>query len=99
MVAWRLLWLTYEARQSPDAPCDNVLESYEWQALYMTIHKTRKIPKKPPSLSDAVLWIARLGGFLARKGDGEPGVKVIWRGLKRLKDITDTWLLCNPLPL
>ncbi|MGB0560889.1 MAG: IS4 family transposase [Spirulinaceae cyanobacterium] len=38
--------------------------------------------KKPPSLSHMLLWIARLGGFLARKGDGEPGVKVLWRGLK-----------------
>lgn len=98
MVAWRLLWLTYEARQSPDSPCDSVLESDEWQALYTTIHKTRKVPQKPPSLSEAVLWIARLGGFLARKGDGEPGVKVIWRGLKRLKDIADTWLLCRSPP-
>jgi hypothetical protein len=25
--------------------------------------------------------IARVGGFLARKGDGEPGVKTIWMGL------------------
>ena len=87
--------MTYEARQSPDAPCDCVLESYEWQALYGAIYKTTKVPKKSPSLSEAVRWIAQLGGFLARKGDGEPGVKVIWRGLKRLKDIADTWLLCH----
>jgi hypothetical protein len=25
---------------------------------------------------------AAVGGFLARKGDGEPGVKTIWLGLK-----------------
>jgi hypothetical protein len=24
--------------------------------------------------------LAQLGGFLARKGDGEPGVETIWRG-------------------
>jgi hypothetical protein len=40
--------------------------------------------------------IARLGGFLARKGDGEPGVKVIWRGVSRLEDIAATWLLLHP---
>ncbi|MFC0587269.1 IS4 family transposase, partial [Ralstonia solanacearum] len=28
--------------------------------------------------------IARLGGFLARKGDGEPGAKAIWLGLKEV---------------
>ena len=27
-----------------------------------------------------------LGGFLARKGDGEPGVKTIWIGLQRITD-------------
>ena len=27
-----------------------------------------------------------LGGFLARKGDGEPGVKTSWIGLQRVMD-------------
>jgi len=30
--------------------------------------------------------IAMLGGFLARKGDGEPGVKTLWIGLQRVTD-------------
>ena len=30
--------------------------------------------------------IVRLGGFLGRKGDSEPGVKTIWLGLQRLMD-------------
>ena len=30
--------------------------------------------------------VAMLGGFLARKGDGEPGVKTIWIGLPRVMD-------------
>ncbi len=28
----------------------------------------------------------RLGGFLARTGDGEPGVKTIWLGMQRILD-------------
>ena len=52
IVAWRLLWLTYEARHNPDSPCDRVLETYEWQSLYCKIHKTSKPPLKPPSLHD-----------------------------------------------
>ena len=31
--------------------------------------------------------IARLGGFLARQSDGEPGTQVLWRGLRRLDEI------------
>ena len=31
-----------------------------------------------------------MGGFLARKGDGEPGVKTIWLGLQRVMDAAAT---------
>jgi hypothetical protein len=30
--------------------------------------------------------IAMLGGFLGRKGDGEPSVKTLWLGFARLRD-------------
>ncbi len=36
--------------------------------------------------------VAELGGFLGRKGDGEPGAQTLWRGLQRLDDITLAWL-------
>lgn len=96
IVAWRLLWLTYESRIAPDTPCSLILETKEWQALYCTVHRTPTPPEKPPCLKDCVLWLAQLGGFLARKGDGEPGVVTIWRGLRRLHDIALTWLLFHP---
>lgn len=95
IVAWHLLWLTYEARCNPDLPCDTVLETCEWQSLCATIQKNPIPPVKPPSLREAVRMIASLGGFLGRKGDGEPGVKTIWRGLRRLHDIAATWKLLH----
>jgi hypothetical protein len=98
IVAWRLLWLTYEARQHPDAPCDQVLETHEWQALYCHFHKTPHPPPEPPTLRQAVRWIAQLGGFLARKSDGEPGVQTLWQGLRRLHDMADMWQLLHPAP-
>jgi hypothetical protein len=98
IVAWRLLWLTYQARQEPEAPCDTVLQEHEWQALYCVIHKTNVLPEQAPRLREAVRWIAQLGGFLGRKHDGEPGVKTIWRGLRRLSDIVTGWQISNPPP-
>lgn len=95
IVAWRLLWLTYEARSNPNQPCDTVLELHEWQSLCATIYKTPLSPDTPPSLRDAVRMSATLGGFLGRKTDGEPGVKTIWRGLRRLHDIAATWKLLD----
>jgi len=96
IVAWRLLWMTYLARYHPDTPADTVLETHEWQALYCTIHQTPKPPDSAPDLRTCVRWIAQLGGFLARKHDGEPGVKTLWQGLRRLHDIAQTWLLLSP---
>mgnify|MGYP001252730798 CR=1 FL=1 len=98
IVAWRVLWLTYEARQAGDQPCDVLLKPHEWQALYCVIHQTATPPDAPPTLHQAVIWIARLGGFLGRKGDGFPGPKTIWQGLRRLDDIANTWLLAHTSP-
>ncbi len=98
VVAWHLLWLTYQARQTPDAPCTVALQPSEWQALYAFIHRTQRLPDQPPALRQVVRWIGQLGGFLGRKGDGEPGVKVLWRGWQRLQDITATWTISFPPP-
>lgn len=96
LVAWRLLWLTYQARQTPDVSCLVVLTEQEWQALYTHHHRTPRLPDTPPTLAEVVRMIARLGGFLGRTGDGAPGVKVLWRGWMRFQDIFDTWLLFHP---
>lgn len=91
IVAWRLLWLCYQAREAPQAPCTVALEEDEWKAL--SLHTHRALPGKgPPSLHEAVRWIAQLGGFVGRRHQA-PGVKVLWRGWRRLADITHTYRL------
>jgi hypothetical protein len=62
------------------------------QGENMTDQVTKKLLDRD-ELRQAVRWIARLGGFLGRKSDGEPGITVIWRGWQRLQDIADTWYL------
>ena len=93
IVAWRLMWLTYINRAEPNLPCTAILTTIEWENLYMRIYKTTQLPESIPTVRQAVRWIAQLGGFLGRKGDGEPGVVVIWRGWQRLQDIAATWYL------
>ena len=39
-----------------------------------------------PVHDQVVRLVARLGGFLALTGDGEPGVKTIWLGMQRILD-------------
>jgi len=87
IVAWRVLWLTYASRIWPDAPCTVAFSELEWQTLWRLKGGVVELPESVPRLAEATRMVARLGGFLGRKGDGEPGVKVLWRGLMRLQDI------------
>lgn len=98
IVAWRVLWITYWNREIPNTSCEKILEVKEWKALYCAIHENKNPPDTPPTIHDAIIWIARLGGFLARKNDGEPGVITIWRGLQELKRIVQIWSIFNPNP-
>lgn len=89
LVAWRLFWLTRVQESEPDAPCDRILDSIEWQLLHRKIHKTRSVPDKVPTIREAFIEIARLGGYLNRNSDPDPGIISLWRGWDRLSDIVD----------
>ncbi len=96
VVAWRVMHINKAARTQPNSPADQWLSKDEWQALHCYVHRTQELPTQPPTIGQAVLWIAQLGGFLARKSDGLPGPTTIWRGLQRLKDIVGSWQAFGP---
>ena len=96
VIAWRLLYATLLARTGPTLPCTVLLEEGEWQALYCQIHQTTALPTQPPTVAQAVRWIAQLGGYLGRKSDGPPGVTVLWRGFQRLGDLTAMYHVFRP---
>ena len=96
VVAWRILFLTVQSRYTPNAPASAYFAEHEWKSLYCFIHKTNVPPKEAPTLHQTIRWIAQLGGFLGRKSDGNPGPTTLWRGLLRLQDIAETYLVFNP---
>ena len=81
IIALQIMFLGYLGRSHPDESCEICFTKDEWIVLYRVANKTRMLPEKPPTILDAVVMIAKLGGFLGRKSDGFPGVTVIWRGL------------------
>ena len=87
IVAWRVFWLTLISRTTRKARVSSILSEKEWKVLFVKFNPNRKIPRRPPCLEDVVTWIAQLGGFMARKGDGQPGITHIWRGLEKLSDL------------
>jgi hypothetical protein len=96
VIAWRILYATMLSRSVPDASCLALLNDAEWQALFCAIHHTTILPPTPPTLSQAVRWIAQLGGFQNRKRDGNPGVTVMWKGFQHLSDLTYMYLIFRP---
>ncbi len=93
IIAWRLFYMTLLERTAPELPCTVLLGEEEWKVLYTKMHHTRVYPSSPPSIKEAMIWIARLGGFLARKNDGEPGPMTLWRGWKHLSELIEGWNL------
>jgi hypothetical protein len=92
VIGWRILWMRYVLQASPDAKCTTVLTKTEYRVLYSKMNKTAKAPENTVSVKQAIIWVARLGGFLGRKNDKEPGVITLWRGWQRLQDYVD---ICN----
>jgi hypothetical protein len=99
VIAWRILYAVMLSRAVPDAPCTAMLDSDEWQALYCRIHQTATLPAETPTLSQAVGWIARLGGCLGRPSDGSPGVTVLWKGFGHLTHLTAMYCILRPTTL
>jgi len=85
IVAWRIHTITMAGRAYPAASCEVVFEPQEWSTLYTMQHHCHP-PPTPPPLREMVRSLAQLGGFLARQGDGEPGIKAIWQGYQRLHE-------------
>ncbi len=95
IIAWRIHLLTLFGRTYPDEPCSIVLTSLEWKTLYKKINSSTEVPSVCPSANEAIIWIARLGGYLNRSGDGPPGITAIWRGWTRLQDMVSIQEICE----
>ena len=89
IISMQVMYLGYIARALPDGSCELILSEEEWQILHRVVNKTREVPADPPTTREAVVMIAKLGGFLARNSDGDPGVKVLWRGLSKFQTILE----------
>lgn len=86
IVAWRLLYVTHQARETPDAPPTTVLTELEVQVLESVCGR------KLPTLELAVREIAKLGGYEHYQNKRlPPGVKVMWWGLQRLEAMVSGW--------
>lgn len=80
VLAVRLLQLKMIARENPEQPAAGVVPK-DWLAAVPLLLKKRRTIR---TVRDFIRALAQLGGFLGRKGDGEPGWQTIWGGLEKL---------------
>jgi hypothetical protein len=81
VVAWRILYMTHLTREQPKENPMLVVDEDEWKVLRLHFNASQG----SYNLKQTVVWIAQLGGFLARKSDGFPGPKTLGEGLIRLQ--------------
>ena len=81
VVAVRLLSTKFLARTRPDS--DEAAQSFGPEMLAI-LEKKIGLPKGGWTNRNLIRSVARVGGFVGRKADGEPGWQTIWRGWQRL---------------
>jgi hypothetical protein len=86
-VACELLWLRSRARCTPEAPATEVLTPTQIQVIRAL--RPNALPKET-TCRDALMAVAALGGHV--KANGDPGWKVLYRGMTRLADSVTGWL-------
>ena len=93
VVAWRIYHLTMLGREVPDVACTVFFKDIEWKALCCYVKKSKVAPENPPTLYQAMIMVACMGGFLGRKSDGYPGTQTLWRGLQRLDTAVEMYAI------
>lgn len=88
VVAWRVAYLMRKGRTCPELDAALFFDPDEIRGAHLLAKL--KMPAKPPTLNEVVRLIAQIGGFLGRKGDGELGVKTIWKGLDQVHASAET---------
>jgi hypothetical protein len=63
VVAWRVFHLTMLGRGCPQLSATVCLDEVEWKILAAAYIDS--VPDEPPSIGEATVWVARLGGYTA----------------------------------
>lgn len=84
ILSWRIFWMTMLNRDTKQISPKGALTANEIKILD---HLKPDRNNAPRTLSNYIIKIAKLGGYLARASDPPPGNQVIWRGMEKLVNI------------
>lgn len=83
IIAWRMFWVKFLYHTDPDLPAKAVLTDIEIEVLKV---RRKGLVKSKLTVGEALKYIAMLGGYNNRKGDGPPGSVTLWRGFMIIRD-------------
>ena len=93
VVAARIERIKRLGREQPDRPASDELSAVEIEVLVVLKREIKKraevILDTVPSMAQASLWLAELGGYTGKSSGGPPGSITIGRGLERLRHGVD----------
>ncbi len=95
-IAWHLLALRSLAHAAPTAPASSFFDVVQLTVLRALLLARRQQLDAEPSLGDALLAVAALGGHLKR--NGAPGWMTLGRGYDELQSATMVWRLATSPP-
>ena len=87
VIAWRIMLMTLIGRECPDLPAEVLFSDLEIEVLQA--HAKKKRIAKPTQLGDAVRLVARLGGYIGRNNDPQPGHQIMWQGYSELQSLCE----------
>lgn len=90
-LAWTLLQLRTLGRETAPRPATEVFGTEQLQLLRAILASRRRKLPDTPTVRDAMLGIAALGGHI--KNNGDPGWQVLGRGLRRFSELEEGWNL------
>ena len=82
VIAWRIMVMTLLGREVPELPAEVMFSEVE--ILVLGGWASTVTAKPPTTLGEAVLLVARIGGYTNRKNDGPPGPELMWYGYQNL---------------
>ena len=96
VVAWRVQCLTQVGRDAPDTSCDEYFDAAEWKAAQLVSDPSNPLPATAPTMGEFMILVAELGGYINRRQQGPPGVRTIWRGIRRLETLATAYRAFGP---
>jgi hypothetical protein len=96
VIAWRIQLMTLLGREVPELPCEVFFDEWEVKVLEaMEAKKGKRGMKRPFTLGETIILVAKMGGYLGRRSDPPPGAECIWKGMIALFHRTEGYRLAT----